>query len=86
MDKVAHFGIFLILSYLSIPAFNISNWSKKYIIAAAIFYGLALSMLTEYGQQFVQGRSSDVFDFLADSIGVVFGALLAIKFPFLNRL
>lgn len=77
MDKVAHFGLFFILAILTYPAFVFVKKSFKRQILISIIYGILISILTEYGQQFVQGRSSDWLDFLADITGVFFGIFVA---------
>lgn len=77
MDKVAHFGLFFILSIISYPAFNNKSLNPKRHLFISIIYGILLSFLTEFGQQFVQGRTSDLMDFLADTIGVILGTLIS---------
>lgn len=77
MDKVAHFGLFFILTVLAYPAFRFAEKNVNWQIAISIIYGILISFLTEYGQQFVQGRSSDILDFIADSLGVFCGLAFA---------
>lgn len=43
-----------------------------YAMIASVLYGLS----DEVHQYFVPGRTADVFDFLADALGVVFGVIL----------
>lgn len=88
MDKVAHFGLFFILAVLAYPAFKFAAKNVKWQIAISIIYGVLMSFLTEYGQQFVQGRSSDLFDFIADTLGVfcglTFAKLVLFKMSYFN--
>ena len=84
MDKVAHFGLFFILTLLAFPAFKFAGKNVKWQIAISIIYGVLMSFLTEYGQQFVQGRSSDLLDFIADTLGVLCGLAFAKYLLFKN--
>lgn len=82
MDKVVHFGLFFILSFLFLPASNSSFFHYRYSFILTIIYGVLLSALTEYGQMYVAGRSGDVFDFFVDTIGVLCGVLISDRFLF----
>lgn len=44
----------------------------------AIFFGL----LTEVGQQFIPGRDMDIYDGIADTIGIIVGYYFYKKFRF----
>jgi VanZ family protein len=65
-DKVAHFLLFFLLSFLWSQALGKSAWPMA--VAIAVFWGA----LDEGHQFFVPGRDADVLDFLADALGSFF--------------
>ena len=71
MDKVAHFGLFFILSFLSYLSFYVSH--HKNVIKITIGYGVLLACITEFGQLYVEGRNGDVYDLAADTLGLLIG-------------
>ena len=73
IDKVAHF-----LMFLPFPAlFLLSFEGKTYaLIGAGILAGLFVAGMTEWVQSFLTYRSMDFADFIADTIGLVSGAVL----------
>lgn len=78
MDKVAHFGLFFILSLFNYNALQKDDRSKKTQFLISIVYALFFAFITEFGQQFVQGRSSDLMDFIADLIGSASGIVFSV--------
>ncbi len=73
MDKVAHFGLFFILAVLAF-LFNIKNQAN---VIWALLYVIIIAIVSEYGQSYVEGRTSDVLDFVADMVGMIVGGLAA---------
>lgn len=75
-DKVVHFGIFAVLSFLCLAVFrrpaSLSNSIKVLLLCAA--YGYAVELLQ--GSGLVEGRSCDLYDALADGIGAGIGILV----------
>ncbi len=72
-DKLYHFVAFAGLSFLlcwAIPSSRVS-WGKILVLAALI--GMSYSVLDELTQQFIPGRSCDIWDVAADSVGVCLG-------------
>ena len=67
-DKVIHFAVFL---FLSISICNKYIKSKKLI--EILFFAIALGFSTEVIQQFIPGRNMDIYDAIADTIGVIIG-------------
>ncbi|MDO4880962.1 MAG: VanZ family protein [Capnocytophaga sp.] len=67
-DKIVHCCVFVMLSFLFKIAFpKVNFWVLLLIL---FIYGI----LTEVAQEFAQtGRSGDVFDLVADTIGIVIG-------------
>lgn len=64
VDKYIHFGVFFLLSLTLHQAFAISGRLSFVLLG---IYGL----LIEMGQSYVPGRGSDVYDWIADSLGVL---------------
>lgn len=80
-DKLVHTVFFMIAYYLVATAYSkqYSTIFSRYLIVGLITYGLLLEFLQ--GSLFVD-RSMDVFDFIADSLGVFIGLFLIKKIPF----
>ncbi len=80
IDKLFHFVEYFILGVLLIRAF--SNSSAKpnfiYIIIASILIASLYACSDEFHQQFVAGRTCDLFDLLSDMIGSSIGAALTL--------
>lgn len=71
LDKIVHFTMFFIWMVTVRHDFSfVKNWLLLVI-------GLFFSILTELFQLFVEARSFEVYDLLADTIGVITGLLLS---------
>jgi VanZ family protein len=72
-DKLYHFLAFAGLSFLLAWAIPSGYWplSRNILLAATIAFGYAV--IDELTQQFVPGRTCDVWDVVADSVGIVLG-------------
>jgi VanZ family protein len=81
-DKWVHAGVFFVLEVLSIRgiAFSNSQSLRKLAVlvtgAGAVVYGGALEIMQ--GALFSE-RTADLYDFIANSFGVLLGALLYAK-------
>lgn len=76
-DKVLHFFAYFvygICSYIFFLALNNLNNSKKSKFFA-ILLALLFAISDEIHQSFIYGREADIFDFLADALGVIFSLL-----------
>ena len=77
LDKLAHATVYALLAFVAARAFAtlpISHHAPMLPWAAALFaalYGLS----DEIHQSFVPGRSADVWDWVADVLGAIAGAL-----------
>lgn len=71
LDKVAHFGAYLILGLL-LAAGRVGRTRIFSLILLGSLYGI----LDEVHQSFVPGRMPDVWDLVADALGVTFGVLI----------
>jgi VanZ family protein len=77
---IAHFSEYALLAALWVWALLPALGRRALLAAAVISFLYALS--DEYHQSFVDGRDSDPFDVLVDSLGIaaaVFAAKLAIE-------
>ena len=80
-DKIAHFCIFLIFAVLSYRAFYYQSKFpklKKYAIVISLILSSLYGYLDELHQFFVVGRSYDMYDWTADTLGAL--VYLAIVF------
>lgn len=68
LDKVVHFGLFLTLSINACYKYRIYE-RRTEVIIWMIFFGL----MTEVLQQFIPGRDMDIYDGIADTLGVIIG-------------
>lgn len=84
-DKVQHFLAFFVLTYLWVCYFNASqNASKTWLIGFAIIvFGFVLEILQ---QKLNPNRVYDLYDILANTIGVLVGTLVAFKINLLTKL
>lgn len=71
LDKIVHFTMFF--TWMVAVRYDFS-FLKKWLL---LLIGLFFSVLTELFQLFVEARSFEVYDLLADSIGVIAGLLLS---------
>ncbi|MDA3927962.1 MAG: VanZ family protein [Prolixibacteraceae bacterium] len=68
IDKVVHFIVFLLLSI------NIAyKFQNSEALMRALFAAIILGYLTEIAQQFIPGRNMDIYDGLADTLGIIAG-------------
>lgn len=77
-DKIAHFLAYSVLGYLLARARAVSGVSLVVILV----FGLMYAASDEWHQSFVPNRSADLFDWIADALGVFAGVL---SYHFLQR-
>ena len=81
MDKWVHFIIFGGFTFLWLAAFQTTNFKKRLLLfLLAVLVGYLVELLQ--GSGITSGRSYDMWDVLADSIG---GALGVMLFYFMER-
>lgn len=78
-DKLAHFGVFAVLSFLMIRGFllksslfGLKNKKIIFTLVITIIYG----GLIEYAQSFIPGRSIEFNDMLANGFGSAIGVFV----------
>ena len=77
-DKVGHIGIFSILGFLSnlaFPNFRIRHLPR--LVTGITFILFVLVSLEEISQAFIPTRTCDLFDWLADVVGLAIGQIAA---------
>lgn len=74
VDKIVHFVEYLVLGLLLVRATHISQWKGP--TARALIIGLLFALADEFHQAWFPGRVSDIFDFVADGLGLI-GASMA---------
>lgn len=72
LDKVAHFGAYLVLGVLLARAASVVRLS----IFVAILIGALYGAIDEFHQSFVPGRTAEFADWLADAAGTIAGVVL----------
>ncbi len=87
VDKLAHFFVFMILSIFFFADIkkdnkNISNTKALLIVLLiSLFYGIIIEILQSV---LTIDRSGELFDILANMLGVLTGVVLQIKFKILR--
>lgn len=81
-DKIAHFieyGVFVILLLRAFSHPTIS--SRAFVLYAfAVIVSIVFAALDEYHQKFVPGRTADLYDLAADSLGILIGSAMHFRF------
>lgn len=83
-DKVIHFGVFGTLCWLAHIAFHYQPniVLKKYSLLTAIFFTVVFGMSDEAHQMFTPGRTADIFDIVADTVGGLVYSAIYLRFRF----
>ncbi len=78
LDKIAHAAIYALLAWLAARAFATLPYGAyaSCIPWAAVVFAALYGLSDEVHQSFVPGRSADVWDLVADTVGAAGGALL----------
>ncbi len=78
-DKVAHLTEYLVLSVLAVAGLHQGGARRLFLRALAAVPIMALvAAADELHQRWIPGRSGDVLDFAADTVGIVLGAGLVL--------
>lgn len=79
MDKVAHFGAYLLMGLLLARAIRAGSKEKDpvpAIIIIASFISFGFGVLMEFFQSYIPTRSADIFDAIANGCGGISGAFI----------
>ena len=79
IDKVLHFSIYTVFAYLLTRQFlySMPRWKAA---AFAVVFAVVFGALDEWHQKFIPGRSTELADWNADSLGAVVGAVAGVAF------
>ena len=83
-DKVVHFTMYAVLAALVTVAVLRRGALARWLLVTALAVS-AFGAADEWHQQFIPGRSMDVRDWVADSLGGVTGVLVGSIFFFRSR-
>tara|TARA_B100000579_G_scaffold62707_1_gene45965 strand:+ start:2115 stop:2462 length:348 start_codon:yes stop_codon:yes gene_type:complete len=67
LDKVFHFGAFFLLSFLLDRSIRNPLISHKGLVICLIIFALSIEII----QSFLPSRSAEIFDFVADLLGIL---------------
>jgi VanZ family protein len=74
-DKALHFTMYAGLAFLFARAMDDPARTPRYrAVLAAFLLTMAIGALDEWHQKFIQGRSTELADWIADSAGGLLGA------------
>ena len=80
-DKLAHFGVYLILAFLMSRSLwyrdNLSTWRLIYL---SVLYCTLFAFFDEIHQSFIPGRSTELYDLLSDFIGILAAQILFLQY------
>ncbi len=81
-DKVVHASVFGVLCWLSHVALFHQDWKfiRRHSLFIAVCFVVLYGMSDEYHQSFTPGRSTDPYDLLADTVGGLIYAAVALRF------
>lgn len=84
-DKVAHLLEYGIFSFLIFLAFYTSgkDFLKRHIFLLSVLVGTVYGLSDEIHQKFVPGRDCNIYDFLADCLGII--AVQTVLWLYLKR-
>lgn len=76
IDKILHFGIYSVFAFLLTRQISVGFrlWQS---VVLAIAFSMAFGAFDEWHQQLIPGRSTELADWIADSIGAAVGASVA---------
>jgi len=79
-DKLLHAAEYAVLGGLLAHALRFAGVPPRRALIAAVLLASAFGATDEFHQSFVPGRSADVADWVADTLGAAIGASLVIAF------
>jgi len=81
-DKLAHLGEYMVLGLLLVRALRATLRVSRPLFAAMIAIGLVVivGVSDEFLQSFIPGRTSDVFDVMADVLGGAIAQIVYVTF------
>jgi VanZ family protein len=79
-DKLMHVSEYFVLGVLLFRLVRAHEWARRRDVAAlfVLLAGMAIGGADERFQSIIPGRSCDVFDWLADSLGVAMAQVISL--------
>ena len=74
-DKLAHFITYFILTFVALLSSN-----QKHSLLSILVIQILIGICLEVAQSFIPGRTPEFLDVLANSFGVMFGAIVYFLF------
>lgn len=77
-DKVLHLAAYGLMGYLACRAFATLRGLRtlRWVCLAGVLFSILFGLSDEWHQAFVPGRQADGWDWAADSLGAILGALV----------
>lgn len=85
-DKLHHFGAYFIMAVLAWSGFRHFAATQVIAIAFSVLFCSLFGVTDEWHQSFVEGRTADVLDWLADTLGALTAGLIVAKFLHFRRI
>lgn len=87
-DKIVHAGVFFILCWLAHVALHFQpvHWLRKQSLTIAMVFVILFGVSDEYHQMFTPGRTTEIWDLVADAVGGGFYVSLYMYFKFYDSL
>ena len=76
IDKILHFTIYTVFAFL-LTRYLTEGFRLWQAVTLAIAFAMAFGAFDEWHQQMIRGRFPEFADWIADSAGAVFGAVIA---------
>ena len=77
-DILYHFGLFAVWSMILTTLFFNSSKPIRIILMIVMISGILFGGITEYAQQWIPSRFSQLDDFIADMVGIFTGIIAAL--------
>jgi VanZ family protein len=75
-----HFSEYFVLASLLTLVFNIKNRPAWKVAVIAVVIASLYGASDEFHQLFVEGRYCDIYDWITDTTGAIFGAIITVIF------
>ena len=87
-DKIVHAGVFFVLCWLAHVAlyFQPVQWLRKHSLMLALVFVILFGISDEYHQMFTPGRTTEIWDLVADTVGGMMYVSLYLYFKFYDSL
>lgn len=84
-DKLHHAGAYFILGGLTWRSLRHFIAKPRLLAAISLIFCSLYAVSDEWHQSFVEGRTSDIYDWLADTIGAGIALIVLLKFTSQDR-